>query len=119
MLKAALPPSSILAAANIKQIEGQVQVDLPTFLNSYTAERPQLSEAPKGPQSLPAPDCDCFSCATPPAVENLLRKYATYNRIIPEIGSTLTPHQYFLCGQAVWAYMFKVRNWREYQSVHA
>lgn len=65
--------------------------------------------------SAPTKICSCNRC------EELIYKHVAkprfegYNQINPLVAKGLTDHQYFLCDNAVEAFLFKTRSWGVYK----
>lgn len=48
----------------------------------------------------------------PPHKNSKIPRFSNYDNILPELVGELTPHQYFLCPQSVWVYVFRTRKWQ-------
>ena len=79
-------------------------------------ERATLLPSVTHPSS-PLKICDCSRC------QELIYKHAVeprfkgYSNINPLIVEGMTDHQYFLCDRTVEAFLFKLREWREEQTI--
>lgn len=58
-------------------------------------------------------ECLCHVCSKSKqrGVRPKTSRYSSYDEFYPETTESLTDHQYFLCPPAVYAYVFKSRDW--------
>lgn len=62
-----------------------------------------------------SPICSCSRCVSIIYSNPKKPKFSGYSRINPLIeGTTLTPHQFFLCDSMVEAFVFKLRDWSKF-----
>lgn len=100
-------------------MEGQVQVDFPSFYEEYNEYRPALMEPYVSTGNTTKSPCMCPACiGGAKDQERQILRVDRYDSIIPEANKELTKHHYFLCPQSVWAYMFKARDWRKPKSAY-
>lgn len=113
------------------QIDGQVMVDIPAFLEE---SRPNRSSGPWDPSYgydsdagfPPVPcngrdQCQCPACMdglvdsshTRRAQNSTTAKFGNYSDLRPDMVAQLSDHQYFLCPQRIPVYFFKSRSWGE------
>lgn len=86
------------------------------FWNDGSAERATLLPSVAHPSN-PLRICSCDRCARVVYQHAVEPRFAGYSHINPLIKPELTEHQYFLCDNAVEAFIFKIRTWSEYPLV--
>lgn len=92
-------------------------IDVSAYYEHRPESREKLSTLKKAFQSSGPIGCTCSVCADNNAAKSnydpASALFVNYDDILPETVKRLTPHQYFVSGQSIPAYVFKTRDWRK------
>ena len=79
-------------------------------MDSEAQERAALLVSVEIPSN-PTKICSCKWCEEQIYSHAAKPRFMGYSEIVPVSTESLTDHQYFLCDQAVEAFLFKTRQW--------
>jgi len=103
-----------------EQVEGLVMVDMKKYYTEIDRKnaKPTMPVVTHvEPEKAWVTDCSCIVCSRRKEERSTSEEaFGDYHGIYPEDNDRLTPHQYFLLPEIIWAFVFKTRTWGKFYS---